>query len=231
MCDVAAADPIATRLKILILQHPQEPDQDLGTAPLLKAALPQAQVVTALSRASLSHALGLEKGAHVDPKRWAVLYLGSGPKTPIQAAIGFLNKKGEILTAPPRNLEGIVLLDGTWSQAKALWWRNAWLLKLWRAVLPPAAPSLYGKYRKEPRLECISTLESAARALTALGEPPEAEARLLALLSGLLDRYRLRQKNRAQTQSATRASDQRSVDSGPRAKLDTLDETNTGKRS
>jgi hypothetical protein len=38
-----------------------------------------------------------------------------------------ISRKGEIgeTSAPSEDLEGIVLLDGTWSQAKALWWRNA----------------------------------------------------------------------------------------------------------
>jgi type I site-specific restriction-modification system R (restriction) subunit len=44
-----------------------------------------------------------------------------------------------------------VLLDGTWSQAKALWWRNAWMLKCQRVILGPKRPSAYGKLRKEPR--------------------------------------------------------------------------------
>ena len=46
-------------------------------------------------------------------------------------------------------LEGIVILDGTWSQAKTLWWRNAWLLKLGRVVVAPHEPSIYGKLRKD----------------------------------------------------------------------------------
>lgn len=194
MCDAATSRPIQTRLRVLIVQHPQEPDKELGTAPLLKAALPQAQIITTLSRASLAHALGLPKGEQVDPKRWAVLYLGAGAKTPIRTPIAFLSKKGETLGEheSPRlaNLDGIVVLDGTWSQAKALWWRNAWLLKLWRIVLPPAQPSLYGKLRKEPRRECISTLESTARALVALGENPEVETQLLGLFQELLSKYK-----------------------------------------
>ena len=32
------------------------------------------------------------------------------------------------------DLEGIVLLDGSWGEAKTLWWRNPWLLKLRRVV-------------------------------------------------------------------------------------------------
>ena len=42
----------------------------------------------------------------------------------------------------------MVVLDGTWSQAKALWWRNAWMLKCQRVILGPAQPSRYGKLRK-----------------------------------------------------------------------------------
>src|SRR5204862_7870678 len=29
-----------------------------------------------------------------------------------------------------KRLDGIVLLDGSWKEAKTLWWRNPWLLKL-----------------------------------------------------------------------------------------------------
>jgi DTW domain-containing protein YfiP len=82
-------------------------------------------------------------------------------------------------------MEGLVLLDGSWSQAKALWWRNPWLLKLPRLVLHPREPSIYGKLRREPRREYLSTLEAIALALEALGEPsgtPEALRRLFRTL-------------------------------------------------
>ena len=64
-----------------------------------------------------------------------------------------------------------MLLDGTWSQAKALWWRNAWMLKCQRVILGPAQPSRYGKLRKEPRGDGLSTIEAAAMLLS---EPREA---------------------------------------------------------
>ena len=64
-----------------------------------------------------------------------------------------------------KDIEGIVLLDGTWSQAKALWWRNAWMLKCQRVILGPAQPSRYGKLRKEPRGDGLSTIEAAAMLL------------------------------------------------------------------
>jgi DTW domain-containing protein YfiP len=61
-----------------------------------------------------------------------------------------------------------VLLDGTWSQAKTLWWRNAWLLKLRRLVIHTRKRSLYDTIRKEPRKGCLSTLETTGEVLSIL---------------------------------------------------------------
>ena len=65
-----------------------------------------------------------------------------------------------------------MLLDGTWSQAKALWWRNAWMLKCQRVILGPAHPSRYGKLRREPRRDGLSTIEAAAMLLSASKSGP-----------------------------------------------------------
>jgi DTW domain-containing protein YfiP len=93
-----------------------------------------------------------------------------------------------------RELEGIIILDGTWSQAKTLWWRNAWLLKVRRAILNPTHKSLYGRLRKEPRKECLSTIESIAETLTALGEPQKVGDDLRGVFSKLLYQFDLKQK-------------------------------------
>src|SRR5262249_54013222 len=147
--------------------HPQEPDVDLGTAPLLARALPRCTVRVGLSWASLSAALHSE----ADPKDWGVLYPLSLPKDvapPPPGAVRVVDKKGRRRKEP---LAGIVALDGTWSQAKSLWWRNAWLLKLCRVLVTPKEPSIYGRLRKEPRTTHVSTLEAVADALVANGEP------------------------------------------------------------
>lgn len=136
----------------------------------------------ALSCANLKKAL---KEEDVNTARWGVLYLGSGVKGEKSSEPGLtvVKKSGEALPMPEQKkvlseLEGFVILDGTWSQAKALWWRNPWLLKLKRLVLTPTGPSLYGKLRKEPRRECLSTIESIAESLTFLGEDPAIESAL-----------------------------------------------------
>jgi len=175
-------------VRVLVLQHPQEQDVELGTAPVLLAALPQARKAIGLSWSSLAHALGEE----VDRARWAVVYPGSLPRplTPSEHAqpAVLMDKKGRALA--PADLDGVVVLDGSWSQAKALWWRNAWLLKLGRVVLHPREPSIYGRMRAEPRREYLSTLEAVADALSALGEPLEVRDELRRLFRTMVQRAR-----------------------------------------
>src|SRR5262249_21942241 len=89
-----------------------------------------------------------------------------------------------------RGIEGIILLDGTWSQAKALWWRNGWMLKCKRVVLGPKRPSRYGRLRREPRSDGLSTLEAAAMRLARLEGGPEIETALNASFERLRARYR-----------------------------------------
>lgn len=193
LCICSALKKLQTQHSILILQHPQEPDKDLGTARLAHLSLPNSILKIGLSWRNLSAALGRE----VQNSRWVVLYLGSGIKGDQKAAPGlnFVSKSASSLSLAESQkikseLEGIVILDGTWSQAKALWWRNPWLLKLRRAVLAPSQKSLYGTLRKEPRRECLSTIESIAEALTSLGEADRASEELRATFQKLLDQYK-----------------------------------------
>ena len=145
----AQNQPVDNKTAILILQHPQEQDRALGTAKLICDTLANAQLVVGLSWRNLGHALK----EPADAKDWGVLYLGSAHapgKGPLIAVTG----KGEPMANQDgafTGLKGLVVLDGNWAQAKALWWRNAWLTKLRRFVIVPDGPSLYGNLRKEAR--------------------------------------------------------------------------------
>ena len=143
-----------------------------------------AVVKIGLSWPSLSKALGRKVD---DPSRWAVLYLGSAKVADLdtEAEIVAINRKGEVephQRAILSDIEGIVLLDGTWSQAKALWWRNAWMLKCQRVILGPKRPSRYGKLRKEPRGDGLSTIEAAGLLLAGLEKRPKLPKRSTAAL-------------------------------------------------
>ncbi|MES2749871.1 MAG: tRNA-uridine aminocarboxypropyltransferase [Pseudomonadota bacterium] len=189
ICDGIA--PLKNRIELLILQHPQEQDRALGTARLTALNLENASLKIGLSWPSLSKALGRS----VDPQRWAILYLGSAKVADLETErdVVAVGRKGELeegQRAILKDLEGIVLLDGTWSQAKALWWRNAWMLKCRRIILGPGRASLYGKLRKEPRSDGLSTIEAAGMVLGHLEGRKEIETALNATFERLLARYR-----------------------------------------
>lgn len=211
LCVCDGVTPLRNKTRVLILQHPQEQDRALGTARLTTAHLSNATLKIGLSWPSLSRALG----QMVDPQRWGVLYLGSVRAADLdpEREIIAVDRRGEAeasQTAVLRSLEGVVLLDGTWSQAKALWWRNPWMLRCQRIVLNPAQPSRYGKLRKEPRRDGLSTIESAALVVSRLDRAPDVETQLLAGFDRLLGRYRtLRQASpefdRAETRRVKRS--------------------------
>ncbi len=183
--------PIDNKIALVILQHPQEQDVDLGTARLAALHFTNAAVKVGLSWPSLSKVLGRA----ADPKRWAILYLGSVKAKDLAPGreVVALTRKGNAAPdqdAAFKDIEGIILLDGTWSQAKALWWRNAWMLKAQRVALNPRHPSRYGNLRKEPRRDGLSTLEAAGLLLSRLENKPEMETALLASFDKMLSRYR-----------------------------------------
>ena len=134
-------------------------------------------------------------GRTTDPQRWAILYLGSVKAAAVapDRDIVVVSRNGNAVDHQEqalRGIEGIILLDGTWSQAKALWWRNAWMLKCKRIVLGPKLPSRYGVLRREPRGDGLSTIEAAAMLLARLERKPEIETALHATFERLLARYR-----------------------------------------
>jgi DTW domain-containing protein YfiP len=187
---------IANRVAVVILQHPQEKKEALGTAALAAQSFKRATLKVGLSWPSLTNVLGRS----VDPKRWAVLYLGSAKAGELAAGLEVVvvDRQGAVLAdqrAALAGIEGVIVLDGSWSQAKALWWRNAWLLKCRRIVLGPRRPSRYGKLRREPRRDALSTIEAAAFLVSRLENRPEIETRLGVNFDQLLDRHRAASKS------------------------------------
>lgn len=192
-------------LPVLILQHPQEPsrkDQEVNSARILQENLKFCHVALGLSWRNLGHALkgfvGIADHAEFSkPSAWATLYLGTKKQSANDGAtepgLYFLDKKGELTDPPDEPIAGLILLDGTWAQAKTLWWRNPWLLKTRRIQLVPKQRSRYGNIRKEPRPECVSTAEAAAETLTFMGMDPAVEA---AIVKNFIERLEEFKKNR-----------------------------------
>ncbi|MFZ5844697.1 MAG: tRNA-uridine aminocarboxypropyltransferase [Pseudomonadota bacterium] len=214
LCVCELVHPQENQRHVLILQHPQEPDKELGSARLANLILKKSTLKTALSVANLKKAVGFD----ANPSEWIVLFLGSKYKfhelarREDESDLYVFDRKDELADIEAEDIKGIIAIDGTWAQAKTLWWRNPWLLKCKRAVLNPRALSKYGNLRKEPRKECLSTIESIAYTLEVLGEKPEISQALLDGFDGLLGKYKAYRKaqrqGQRQAQKADRTSDE-----------------------
>ncbi len=189
LCVCAALTEHKGRLSVLVLRHPQEKDRVLGTAGMIELQIPGSRVATGLSWRNLDAALG----RRAEPREWGVLFQGPKTDRPQRGAgpVIAVSRKGQSLPdqrAALGALRGVIALDGNWSQAKTLWWRNPWLLKCRRLVLNPVRPSAYGNLRREPRRDSLSTLEAVALALSAAEGNETLYDRLIAPLKLLVEK-------------------------------------------
>ena len=72
LCVCDEIEPIANRVALLILQHPQEQDRELGSAQIAALQFARSRLVVGLSWRGLAAIIGRP----ADPKKWGVLYLG-----------------------------------------------------------------------------------------------------------------------------------------------------------
>ena len=147
---------------MVILQHPRESDVAINTARLVELQLERAERHVAIKLAEVPALLARLNDGAAPP-----ILLYPGPD-----AI-------DLAAAPPAGPVTLVVLDGTWWQAKKLFQQNPELAQLPRYSLSPRSPSRY-RIRREPALHCISTIEAIGEALTLL-EPAgfDREALLL----------------------------------------------------
>jgi DTW domain-containing protein YfiP len=153
VCICASIRRVSTQTRVVILQHPRESDVAINTARLVELQLDRAERHVAIK---LDEVPALRARLN-DPAAPPIL-LYPGPDA---------RDLGEAL---PRGPVTLVVLDGTWWQAKKLFQQNPELALLPRYSLTPSAPSRY-RIRREPALHCISTIEAIGEALSLL-EPP-----------------------------------------------------------
>jgi tRNA-uridine aminocarboxypropyltransferase len=137
---------------VVILQHPRESDVPINTARLVELQLEGAERHVAIK---IDEAPGLRARLNDAASPAILLYPGDGAC--------------DLATNPPAGPVTLVVIDGTWWQAKKLFQQNPELAKLPRYSLSPSAPSRY-RIRREPALHCVSTIEAIGEAL-ALLEP------------------------------------------------------------
>jgi DTW domain-containing protein len=180
VCYCAALPRLTTKTRVVILQHPRERNVPIGTARMASLCLPESELHVGVrwdSSPALARALG-------DPARPPILlYPGPGAR--------------DILCEPPPGPVTLVVVDGTWSQAKAVVRDNAVLRALPRYAFSTPEPSQY-RIRKEPRAEYCSTIEALMHVLGVLEGEPEAFRALLHPFRAMIDAQVAAQAERPQ---------------------------------
>jgi DTW domain-containing protein YfiP len=148
-CVCADLPRVANRTGVHILQHPRERFHPVGTAPLARLGLARCTLEVPPARLTRSVACALEL-----PARTALLY-------PAPDAVDLADLRAD------ERPEHLLVLDGTWRQAKRLYLENPWLREIPHVRLSPDRPSRY-RVRKPPGAQFLSTLESILEALRIL---------------------------------------------------------------
>lgn len=144
-CICESVPRLQNRTPITVLQHPRERHHPLGTVRFLELGLQSVRVI--------------ERG----PGETAapVLPPGAGVLYPAKDA-----RDLALLPASERPPQ-LVVLDGTWHQAKTLYRDTPWVQSLPHYTFGNIPPSRY-RIRREPRPEYVSTLEATLHALRCL---------------------------------------------------------------
>lgn len=156
---------IDNRTHVRVLQHPRERFHPIGTARIARLGLANVAVEVA-----------------DDPRRHQPAAL------PADAGLLFPGDEARELDslASSERPSALVVVDGTWAQARGLVRDNPWLRRLPRYRLRPPASNY--RIRREPTAEAVSTIEAIVAALRILEPDTAGLPRLLSSFDAMIDR-------------------------------------------
>jgi DTW domain-containing protein YfiP len=171
VCYCAALPRLETTTRVVILQHPRERDMPIGTGRMASLCLPGATLLVGV--AWDDHAV--LRAALSDPARPPILlYPAPGAR--------------DILADPPAGPVTLIVVDGTWWQAKTLIRDNPVLRALPRYAFVAPELSEY-RIRKEPDDDYVSTIEALSEVLGVLEGDRERFRAMRAPLREMVDRH------------------------------------------
>lgn len=174
ICSSLPPKLISTSTQVLILQHPREfRKSSLSTVPLISLVLEKCTIKVGYSFSIFDLHLVqdcLHRG--VQP-----LLLFPGPSAvSLDDSSNHDSEQKQFLQTIKSDHQLLILIDGTWSQAKNIMQESPDLVKCCQQIqFQSENDSLYDNVRKEPQKHCISTLEACAQAFMFL-EPNQEVA-------------------------------------------------------
>ncbi|XP_058878574.1 tRNA-uridine aminocarboxypropyltransferase 2-like isoform X1 [Acipenser ruthenus] len=172
LCPFLPVHPLDVSTCLYIVQHPAEESRVLRTVPLLAACLPPGNCKVLVGR-RFSEDRYPELASVCKSPGTLILYPGSDAEN--------LEELDFNSSAAPYN---IIIIDGTWSQAKDMFLRNP-LFHLPKQVQLKTSLSSQYVIRTQPTNTCLSTLECAAIALSIMEKNDSIQEVILRPLKAL----------------------------------------------
>ncbi len=161
LCLCPHIKPETSALDVIILQHPRERRMTINTGRIVNLGL---------KNASIHYGVNFDKESHFkdivakEPEGSIGILFPSNEATPIEDA--------------PKDLKKIILVDGTWSEAKKMLHRSSCLHSIPKYSISPQEESNY-RIRKEPAPHCLSTVEATVALLRDFSKDGEAHQHLI----------------------------------------------------
>ena len=167
ICNLVA--PVANRTAVTILQHRRERFHPVGTSRIARLGLKRVRVEPCWPRSDLASLVARL------PQRAALLYPSAGAR--------------DLSTlTPEEHPRHLIVLDGTWPQAKKIYNGQPWLQAMPHLRLRPKRMSGYGDVRRQPRQGCLATIEAIVEALRLLEPETRGFDGLLGVFASMVER-------------------------------------------
>ncbi len=161
VCTCALIAPFSPRFGIVLLQHPKERKNSIGTARMTHLCIANSRLI-----AGVEFDGHPEVDALLDDPANACHVLFPGPTAIEVDRLGHDPLASPALGLGRRKLI-VFVIDGTWAQAKGMLRKSARLGTLPRVSFQPSRPSNY-RVRKQPSRFCLSTIEATHRLIEIL---------------------------------------------------------------
>lgn len=166
VCVCAELRVVPSQTRVVFLQHPREARMPVSTCRLAHLSLPNSEMHVGMGPERLPRLATALRAS-------GTMVLFPGPEaTDVRA-----------LPEPPTTL---VVIDGTWINARKLVERSPLLAALPRVGFTPTHPSNY-RIRREPAPHCLSTIEATVHVLEALEGAPGRFTPMLASFERMVD--------------------------------------------
>lgn len=167
VCWCTDLTPLETRTRVVFLQHPCEARVAIGTARIAHLGLAGSELHEGIDFSSHPRIRQL-----IAQPGTALLFPGPDAVSP------------DALPSPP---ETLLVIDGTWPQARKMVSLNPALRTLPRIGFVPKKPGNY-RIRREPARHCVATVEAVVEVLAAFERNEERFAPLLQAFTSMVDR-------------------------------------------